>query len=262
MNRADRLTAVLDLLARNGRVDVDDIVRSLAVSPATARRDLDTLAHQQLLTRTRGGAVGHSVAYDLPLRYRDEQNASAKERIASAASALIPLGATVGLCGGTTSTAIATLLCARADLTEPSATPSLTIVTNAVNIAAQLAVRPQFKVVVTGGVVHPRSYELVGPYSDLMLREITLDLAFVGVNGIDPAFGATVHDEGEARINQLMATRAERAVVVADSGKIGHRAFATVGGAEVFDTLITDDGIGDEQIRAFGEAGLTVIVAP
>ena len=262
MNRADRLTAVLDLLARNGRVDVDDIVRSLAVSPATARRDLDTLADQQLLTRTRGGAVGHSVAYDLPLRYREEQNASAKERIAQAASALIPRGATVGLCGGTTSTAIATLLCARADLTEPSPTPSLTIVTNAVNIAAQLAVRPQFKVVVTGGVVHPRSYELVGPYSDLILREITLDVAFVGVNGIDPEFGATVHDEGEARINQLMATRAERAVVVADSGKICRRAFASVGGADVFDTFITDNGIGAAHLDAFTEAGMTVIVAP
>ncbi len=130
------------------------------------------------------------------------------------------------------------------------------------NIAAQLAVRPQFKVVVTGGVVHQRSYELVGPYSDLMLNEITLDLAFVGVNGMDPEFGATVHDEGEARINQLMATRAERAIVVADSHKIGRRAFATVGGPEVFDTLITDDKITDDQLAAFTASGITVIVAP
>ena len=262
MNRADRLTAVLDLLAADGRVDVDDIVSRLNVSPATARRDLDTLAEQQLLTRTRGGAVGHSVAYDLPLRYRHEQNAAQKERIAQAASALVHPGSIVGLCGGTTSTAIATLLSARADLSEPSTAPSLTIVTNAVNIAAQLAVRPQFKVVVTGGVVHQRSYELVGPYSDLMLNEITLDLAFVGVNGMDPEFGATVHDEGEARINQLMATRAERAIVVADSHKIGRRAFATVGGPEVFDTLITDDKITDDQLAAFTASGITVIVAP
>lgn len=262
MNRADRLTAVLDLLAADGRVDVDDIVSRLNVSPATARRDLDTLAEQQLLTRTRGGAVGHSVAYDLPLRYRHEQNAAQKERIAQAASALVHPGSIVGLCGGTTSTAIATLLSARADLSESSTSPSLTIVTNAVNIAAQLAVRPQFKVVVTGGVVHQRSYELVGPYSDLMLNEITLDLAFVGVNGMDPEFGATVHDEGEARINQLMATRAERAIVVADSHKIGRRAFATVGGPEVFDTLITDDKITDDQLAAFTASGITVIVAP
>ena len=68
MNRAERLNAVLDLLADRGRVEVDDLVEKLEVSPATARRDLDTLAEQQLLTRTRGGAVAQAVAYDLPLR--------------------------------------------------------------------------------------------------------------------------------------------------------------------------------------------------
>ena len=54
MNRAERLSAVLDLLAESGQVEVDQIVERLDVSPATARRDLDALAEQQLLTRTRG----------------------------------------------------------------------------------------------------------------------------------------------------------------------------------------------------------------
>ena len=74
MNRAERLSAVLDLLAENGQVEVDQIVDRLDVSPATARRDLDALASQQLLTRTRGGAVAHSVAYDLPIRYKNQQH--------------------------------------------------------------------------------------------------------------------------------------------------------------------------------------------
>ena len=261
MNRDERLTAVLDLLAENGQVEVEDLMTTLGVSPATARRDLDTLARQQLLTRTRGGAVGNSVAYDLPIRYRNESNADAKQRIAHAASALVHRGSVVGLCGGTTATAIATVLSTRPDLMEPSPEPSLTIVTNAVNIAAQLAVRPQFKVVVTGGVVHPRSYELVGPYSDMVLQGIALDMAFIGVNGIDPEHGASVNDESEAHVNRLMATRATRAVVVADSAKIGVRAFATVGGADIFPSFITDDGILEAQKRAFIDEGIDVIVA-
>jgi len=57
MNRAERLNAVLDLLAEAGQIDVDDLVAKLDVSAATARRDLDALASQQLLTRTRGGAI-------------------------------------------------------------------------------------------------------------------------------------------------------------------------------------------------------------
>ncbi|MDR5700482.1 DeoR/GlpR family DNA-binding transcription regulator [Agromyces aerolatus] len=261
MNRAERLNTLLDMLAETGRLEVDDLVAKLGVSAATARRDLDTLAAQQLLSRTHGGAVAQSVAYDLPLRYKQERQASEKNEIAQVASSLVPTGAVVGLCGGTTSTAIANALAARADLLEPSPHPNLTVVTNAINIAAQLAMRPQIKVVVTGGVVHSRSYELVGPYSDMVLERITLDIAFIGVNGIDPVMGATVHDEGEASINSLMARRAARAVVVADSSKIGRKAFATMGGAHLFGTLITDRGITDKQKAAFTELGIEVLVA-
>lgn len=261
MNRAERLNAVLDLLAEAGQVEVDDIVEKLDVSAATARRDLDALASQQLLTRTRGGAIGQSVAYDLPLRYKREQHAPEKLRIAQAASALVPRGAVVGLCGGTTSTAVASVLGARPDLLEPSPEPSLTVVTNAINIAAQLVMRPQIKTVVTGGVVHARSYELAGPYSDVVLERITMDIAFIGVNAIDPVVGAMVHDEGEASVNSLMARRATRAVVVADSSKIGRKAFAALGDTELLSTLITDDGITGDQRAAFEAAGVEVIVA-
>ena len=201
------------------------------------------------------------MAYDLPIRYKKEQHAPEKLRIAHAASALVPRGAVIGLCGGTTSTAIATVLGARADIMEASPHSNLTVVTNAINIAAQLAMRPQIKTVVTGGVLHPHSYELVGPYSDIVLEKITMDIAFIGVNGIDPAVGPTVHDEREAAVNSLMARRASRAIVVADSSKIGHNAFATMGSSKLFNTLITDAGITAEQREAFAENGVEVIVA-
>jgi DeoR family transcriptional regulator of aga operon len=261
MNRTARLRAVLDLLAETGQIEVDDIVERLGVSPATARRDLDALASQQLLSRTRGGATGQSVAYDLPLRYKREQNAEQKQAIAHAASALVPRGSVVGLCGGTTSTAVATALGARPDVAEPSPHATLTVVTNAINIAAQLVMRPQIKVVMTGGVVQARSYELVGPYTDSVLGQIALDYAFIGVNGVDPAPGPRVHDEHEAAVNALLAERAEHAVLVADSSKIGRRAFASVGKPGAFDTIITDDGITTKQLSAFKDAGMRVIVA-
>ncbi|MCD2441763.1 DeoR/GlpR family DNA-binding transcription regulator [Agromyces sp. SYSU K20354] len=261
MNRAERLSAVLDLLAEHGQVEVDQIVERLDVSPATARRDLDALASQQLLTRTRGGAVAHSVAYDLPLRYKNQQNPASKSAIARAASALVPRGAVIGLCGGTTATAIVEELLTRGDIMEPSADPGLTVVTNAINIAMQLAVRPQIKTVVTGGVVHARSYELVGSYTDAVLGSITLDYAFIGVNGIDPVVGPTSHDEREAAVNALMASRAAHAVLVADSSKLDKRAFAAIGTGRLFSTLITDSSATSEQLARLADRGYDVIVA-
>jgi DeoR family transcriptional regulator of aga operon len=142
---------------------------------------------------------------------------------------------------------------------SPHAT--LTVVTNALNIAAQLAMRPQIKTVVTGGVVHSRSYELVGPYSDAVLQQVRMDIAFIGVNGIDPVVGPSVNDEGEAAVNSLMAERATRAVIVADSSKIGRIAFAGLGELHRFSALITDAGITSEQLDAFTNHDLEVIVA-
>lgn len=261
MNRAQRLSAVLDLLSEGNQVEVDQIVERLGVSPATARRDLDALAEQQLLTRTRGGAVAHSVAYDLPIRYKNQQHPSAKAAIAQAASGMVPRGAVVGLCGGTTATAIADALMSRADVMEPAPDPGLTVVTNALNIAMQLAVRPQIKTVVSGGVVHPRTYELVGSYTDAVIESITLDFAFIGVNGMDHVVGPTTHDEREAAVNALMASRAETSIVVADSSKLGKRAFAAIGPKRLFQRVITDEGATAGQIRALEDAGYEVVIA-
>lgn len=250
MKRAARLAAILDLLAEQREVSVDELVDRFSASAATTRRDLDSLAEQRLLTRTHGGAVAQSVAYELPIRYKSHQRTDEKERIARAASALVTSGAVVGLSGGTTTTSIAAALAARDDLGE------FTVVTNAVNIAAQLATRPDIKVVVTGGVIHSRSYELVGPFVEQLLAGIRLDIAFIGVNALSAQDGATTYDEREAAVNRMMASRAERAVVVADSSKIGRATFSHVGGAELFGTVITD-----APAPELADAGYEVIVA-
>ena len=257
MKRAARLNGILDLLAVAGEVTVDDLVEQFGASPATTRRDLDSLAEQRLLTRTHGGAVAQTVAYELPIRYKSHLRTHEKESIAQAAAALVAPGTVVGLSGGTTTTAIAAALAARDDL----AVRGITVVTNAVNIAAQLATHPNIKVVVTGGVIHSRSYELVGPFVEQLLRGVRLDIAFIGVNGMDAENGASTQDEREAAVNRIMAERADLAVVVTDASKLGITAFAAVGGAELFPTVITDAGADGETVAALRAAGYEVLLA-
>ncbi|MFG3259698.1 DeoR/GlpR family DNA-binding transcription regulator [Streptomyces sp. NPDC048172] len=262
MKRHERMNALLELLGERGSLDVEEAATALEVSAATMRRDMDALAQQQLLTRTRGGAVLSAVTYDLPIRYKRGHHAQEKEALARAAAEMVERGSVVGLSGGTTTTEIARALATRPDLAEPGPQPHLTIVTNALNIANELAVRPQIKTVLTGGVAHSRSFELTGPFSELMLRQIALDIAFIGANGIEPARGASVHDEAEARINGLMAERAEQAVVAVDSSKVGRRCFALIGGPGTFGTLLTDAGIPEAACEEFTERGMRVVPAP
>ncbi|MBW8762413.1 MAG: DeoR/GlpR transcriptional regulator [Microbacterium sp.] len=258
MKRAARLNAILDLLAASGEVTVEDLVERFGASQATTRRDLDSLAEQRLLTRTHGGAVAQAVAYELPIRYKSHLRTQQKKAIAQAAAELVLPGMVVGLSGGTTTTAIAAALAARDDLAEGG---GITVVTNAVNIAAQLATRPDIKVVVTGGVIHSRSYELVGPFVEQLLRGVRLDIAFIGVNGMDAASGASTQDEREAAVNRMMAERARQAVVVTDSSKLGITAFASVGEAELFPVVLTDADADAATLAALREAGYEVRTA-
>ena len=261
MDRYARWNALLELLTESGRVSVEDAAVRLDVSQATIRRDFDQLAQQQMITRTRGGAVANGVSYDLPLRYKTAKHAPEKQRIGTAAAALVLPGMVVGLNGGTTTTEVARALAVRPELAGNVDDAQLTVVTNALNIANELLVRSRMKIVVTGGVVRPQSFELVGPLGGAILREVTLDIALLGVDALDVMLGAAAHHEGEAAMNALMVARARRVVIIADSSKLGGHAFARICPIERVDTLVTDSGAEPGMVAAFEQAGVRVICA-
>ncbi|MFD8413125.1 DeoR/GlpR family DNA-binding transcription regulator [Streptomyces sp. NPDC059650] len=258
MTRKERWQRLLDLLVERGELEVEPAAQTLGVSAATIRRDLDQLAEQQLLVRTRGGAVVHGVSYELPLRYRTSRRAAEKHRISEAVAALVTPGEVIGLTGGTTTTEVARALAGRQDLASVTSTPALTVVTNALNIAGELVIRPQFKIVLTGGVARAQSYELTGPLAQQVLGQLTVDTAIVGVDAFDPADGAATRHEDEAAMNRLLCERARRVVIAADSSKLGARAFARICPAEAVHTLVTDTGLPDPVARSFEAAGVEV----
>jgi DeoR family transcriptional regulator, aga operon transcriptional repressor len=260
MSRYRRWNELLELLASAGQLQVEDAAKTLGVSAATIRRDFDELGSQQMLTRIRGGAIAQGVTYDLPLRYKTERHPSEKQRIGARAAAMIEAGQVVGLNGGTTTTEVARALATRQDLSSGAA-PAVTVVTNALNIATDLAIRQHIKIVVTGGVARTQSYELTGPLATGVLEQVVLDVAIVGVDAIDADAGATAHHEGEASINRLMARRAAQVIIAADSSKVGRRAFARICAASEINVLVTDAGISAAHARRLEAAGVDVVTA-
>jgi DeoR family transcriptional regulator, aga operon transcriptional repressor len=249
MRQSDRFNHIIRQLSTHGSVGVGDLVDAMGVSAATIRRDLALLEQQRLLARTHGGAVAHGVLYELPLRYRSAERQEEKTRIARAAAARVADGAAVGMTGGTTTTEVARVLSDRR---------RLTVVTNSLSIASELAVRPNLKLVVTGGVARPESYELVGPLAEGALATLNLDVALVGVDGISVGEGFTTHHEVEAHTNHALIQRARRVIVVADSSKIGQVAFARICALHEVDELISDADAGPGEVEAIRSAGLDV----
>ncbi len=244
------MSLILDELATSGTIGVAELAAKLNVSTASIRRDLQLLEEQRLLSRTHGGAVSNSTVYELPLRYRGGQHRDEKRRIAAVAATRVSDGVhTVGLTGGTTTTEVARRLVDR---------QGLTIVTNALNIAAELALRPNLRLIVTGGTARSESYELVGRLAEATLEGMNLDLAVVGVDGIDVDGGLMTHHDVEAHTNRILISRARRVIVVADASKIGRVAFARICTLDQVHELITDTSAPADELERLTQAGIVV----
>ncbi len=250
MRQEDRLGVILEQLNQHSSVGVPELAVQLNVSQASVRRDLHLLEEQQLLTRTHGGAVASGVLYELPMRYRGGQRQDAKRAIARRAIELLPGDVTsIALNGGSTTTEVARSLMSHG---------RLRVVTNALNIASELAVRSQIDLVVCGGSARAESYELVGPIADATLAGLNLDVAIIGVDGVSARAGLTTHHEVEAQTDRAILNTAERVIVVADGTKIGRRAFARISEISAVGDIVTDHTADRQAVADLERAGVTV----
>ena len=239
-----------------------EAARALSVSEATIRRDLDQLAKQQLVTRTRGGATAGHVSYDLPLRYKTARHGPEKQRIGRAAAALLIPGASVALNGGTTTSEVARALATRPDLQARRRRHAGRHGGDQRDEHRQRARRPPAHQDRGDRRGDPRPV-LRADRPARLARPGRTDprLAILGVDALDPRTGATAHHEGEASINHLMATRAEQVMIVTDSSKLGQRAFARVCATDEIDVIVTDRDARPDLLAAFTERGIRVITA-
>ena len=255
-DRPKRWNRLLELLADTGRLSVEEAAARLGVSPATVRRDFTALADQQLATRIHGGILATSVAYDLPARYRNS-GGEAKQRIAEHAAALVDPAIVVGLNGGTTTTAVARALAGRSDL-PTSGDNHLTIVTNALNIAAEMVLRPHLRMICLGGMARRESYELHGPLAERALAELRLDELILGVNAVSADGGAQCRHLDEAGVNAEMVQRSRHVIVVATADKLQRTALARICPIDQVDILVTDTDADPEAVAAIRAAGVRV----
>ncbi len=253
-----RAKEILHLLLQNGKTSVEELTDQFATSPASIRRDLARLAGQGLVHRTHGGAMLAGQLYE-PFRFdasfneREERFPEEKQRIATAAAAMVGENETIGLTAGTTTTQLARSLRMRTDLH---------IITNAVNISMELSTGNGLETTLTGGCMRwPGAFSLSGPMALESINVILLDKIFLGVCGIHPEHGATTIQADEALLFRAMTRRAKQVIVVADSSKVGMTSPAVICPVHDIDLLITDNGISAESLQAFRKSGLPVLIA-
>ena len=225
-----RREALLAWIHERGEGRVEALAAEVGASEVTVRRDLAALERQGLVDRTWGGARPH-----VALRYRGDhleraaRGEAAKRAVAAAAARLVARNMVVALSGGTTLTLLARMLRGR----------PINVVTNAVNVAAELHGSQATKVIVTGGALKADAYELVGAAADAIIRAYHVDLAFFSCSGVDED-GYGRRDHAEAAIVRAFRRSAARTVMLVDQGKLGRGYRARVAALGEVDQVIVD----------------------
>ena len=230
MNAEERQQAIVDAVARDGRVTVSDLAVDFEVTVETVRRDLTALDRRGALRKVHGGAVAATV------RATPETDVAERELVGSIALAALPRlplrrGSTLLLDAGTTVGALARHLPRGLDLT---------VLTDSVLTAAHLAGRDDLTVRILGGQVRGLTQAAVGPEALATLASIRVDVAVMGTNGLTAEHGLSTPDPDEAAVKRSMIHAAGHVAVLTDAAKIGQEHLISFADLDDVDLLVTD----------------------
>jgi len=253
MYAEERQAAMVERARAAGRVEVVALAESFGVTPETVRRDLTVLERRGLLRRVHGGAIPiERLGFEPELEARDVILTAEKDRIAKAAVAELPEEGAIFLDAGTTTSRFA------AELPRDR---ELTVVTNAVNLLAVLAARPNLTVLMVGGRLRSRTLATVDAWAIEALRRTYIDVAFLATNGFSIERGLTTSDPTEAAVKQAVIAASRRTVLLADHTKVGNDHFMQFAAAADVDTFVTDSGLDAVLAAEIERSGIRMVLA-
>lgn len=248
-----RRAKILAWLQEEGSARVRDLSAAFGVSEATVRQDLEKLEVEGAITREHGGAFLKSVVQQVQsMSLHHVENMDRKKRIGQLAAGLVQDQQTIIIDSGTTTTAFAEHLVSR---------QGLNVITNALNIALMLGANPSNTVHMPAGQFKAPTLSLSGEKSSDFFVGIYAEKLFLATAGISFEAGLTYPAIGDIYVKRAMIKAASTVYLLADSTKIGRTSFSSLGGIDLVDTIITDDGISDEDRREFERLGIDVMIA-
>lgn len=249
---SDRHDEILDLVRRHGFVSIDELAQRFSVTTQTIRRDINGLCDAGLLRRYHGGAGLPSSVENLAYSQRQVLNLEEKRRIARTLAKHIPDHASLFINIGTTNEEVAQALLDH---------KGLRVITNNLNVASQMSGKPDFEVIVAGGVVRARDRGIVGEATLDLIAQFKVDFGVIGISGIDADGTLFDFDYREVRVARAIMEHSRKVYLAADHSKFGRNALVRLAHIGELDALFTDRAPPDAVREALEAAGGRVFIA-
>lgn len=251
MLQEKRLETILEQLKENRTARIADLSKTLGVTRETIRKDLYDLEKQGLIKKVHGGAILTKINLEPTYANRSGSNVREKEAIARRAAQLVEDGEAIYIDLGTTTQLFAKYLDQK---------KGITVITNALLVALELANHPSCKVILSGGELRSGDLSLSGPVSRKSVEDFFVDKAFIGVGGLALSSGFTDYHVGESEIRRLMMKKAKETYALIDYSKFDVTAFTKVAGIDEIDVVITDAQAPQSIVQQLEENGVEVIL--
>lgn len=242
MNKSERCLAILNMLQREHKVEVNELAHRFGLSEMTIRRDLNSLSRQYNITRTHGGAlladqpVVRMISYDeTRISHRE-----AKEKIAARAALLVKNGQRIFIDAGSTTRII---------LNYMNPDIRAVVVTNHLKVAESALLFEHLSVIMLGGEMIRITNCSSGPVAEEQIRNYQLDIAFLGAAAIGTDGRLYDGYSPEARFKNSIFSVAKRIYLLADSSKFNTYDLNEFGALSKVDAVITDEGLDEEGVH-------------
>ena len=254
MRSNPRQIKLLHAVREHGDLSVEALAERLGVTLQTVRRDVQGLADAGLLVRFHGGVrVPSSTVENIAHTQRESLHADGKARIAAAIAREVPNGCSLILNIGTTTEAVAKALLQH---------QGLRVITNNLNVAAILSGNASCEVIVTGGVVRARDRGIVGEATVDFIRQFRVDLAVIGISGIEADGTLRDYDFQEVKVAQTIIEHAREVWLAADHSKFGRPAMVELARLSQIDRLFTDAAPPEPFSALLEDAQVACTIAP
>lgn len=250
MKRRDRRQEILDLLAQGEPLGIHMLADTLTVSDETVRRELRLLEADGLVERIHGGARLAKSVEEGPFEARLHRNAGAKQRIAAAVAQAVADGDSLYLDASSTAFHVAQALKGKRDLT---------IVTNALGVAAELGGRYGNRLYLAGGELDERYRAFFDATARAYLAQFRPAMAIVSTESVDVAAGFTDYHIGEGELCRQMIAQSRRVTMAVDASKFDRASVVAVASFAEVDRIVSDREMDDAYAGV--SAGVEWIVA-
>lgn len=247
-----RQERIIVLVRERGFVAIEALADHFEVTPQTIRRDINQLCDLGLMRRYHGGAGLPSSVENLAYQTRQVLNRDEKAQIARIVAAEVPDNASLFINIGTTTEEVAKALIDH---------HGLRVITNNLNVASMLSEKPDFEVIVAGGLVRSRDKGIVGEATLDTIQQFRVDIGIIGISGIEEDGSLLDFDYREVRVAQAIIRNSRRVFLATDHTKFGRNALVRLGTMQEVDALFTDRLPSPEMRRILKESEVELHIA-